>query len=872
MAGESHTLRLSFAAGTKSLTVREFDIREALSRPFELWITALSPNADVPIGKLIGTPVDFYLTSNNPTAPERVWSGIVAEMMQTYAAIRLLGSDEQSEYRIRIVPHLWLLSQWRDSRIFQQQSIPDIVKKILAERNVSAEWNLTRGDEHYPKKDYVVQYGESYLRFIERLCEDAGITYLFRFPNQQGPQKLCFVDQPEKGAVRGGTAIQVLDQPAESAPPEFLVHVTVRQQSEPGVATVRDYEFRKQHNFPLLAKGEEGALAPEDFAEQYSYEPGVFLVDSKEGPATPIADDRGMQPRHDSAEGKRVAARRIAALRADRRAVSFQTNCPDLAPGVLFKSQHHPRPEIAGPLLVTQLELHGTAVGDWSFQGVAAFVDHPWLPDRKTEKPRIHGTQSAIVVGAKGAKNPEIHSDEHGRVRVQFHWDRDGKYDDKSSCWLRVSQDWAGAGYGVFRLPRVGQEVLVAFYEGDPDQPVVIGSVYNELNPVPYQLPKHKTKSTWKSDASPNKSDERGFNELMFEDKGDSELVYQQAERDLQKLVKKYETERTGVDRLAIVGGERRAVLGELEAVMAGKRWFVEAIDPPSESDLKIQEQEKPTVKPTDTIADAIDKRIIFTTGKASVTFEDKNIRIQADGSIKVKAAGADCIIEGKHVYINTKEPTQPATPDPFDLLEPSTFGYVPRTKPGEFQPAEMRALAKAPGNRPEQIAARKQLAYDFYSSSHYQKWDRDTKAMRPLTHDEKLSEMKGTDFNEPVIVGPHHKDKIPGALTQWQAPGGSRGAYFAHDGTQPAQLGIADLGRAPSGAVAKKTKVTYAIDPSAPYMQSTAAPAADFWSLGKAPPGGKWAPTRTVQTPAGGTQYITPAGRDASSPLIKAK
>lgn len=866
---DSHTLRLSFAAGEKSLTVREFAVREALGEPFEIEIVALSDRADVSLEKLVGTRADFYLTSLNPTQPERMWSGVVAEIAQTYAAGREAGSNEQSAYRLRLAPKLWLLSQRREQRIFQQLSAPAIVKKILGEWQIEAEWKLTRGDEHYPKRDYTVQYGESDLAFVSRVCEAAGISYLFRFV--PGETKLVFCDEPEKGPERLGMPIPAFDEPPPETPPEYLTAVSLRHATRPGAVTVRDYEFRKQASYPLAGKGRAGARAPEDFAEQYSYEPGAFLVDSKEGPTTPVADDRGMQPRHDGGEAKRLAARRIHELRKSRRSVGFATNCPDLAPGTRFRMSGHPRPELAGALLVTSFTLSGGASGEWTMAGQAALCDAPWLPDRKTPKPRILGAQSAVVVGPKGGKNPEIHTDEHGRVRVQFHWDREGKYDDKSSCWLRVSQDWAGAGYGKLHLPRVGQEVIVGFYEGDPDQPVVIGSVYNELNQVPYKLPEHKTRSAWKSDSSP-RGDKPAFNELMFEDKGGAELVYQQAERDLQKLVKKYETERTGVDRLAIVGGERRAVLGELDAAMVGKRWLVEAIEKPGKDDLRIQEQQKPKVKPTHTMADAIDKRIIFTTGKATVSFEHANLRIEADGSISVKAAGADCIIEGKHVYINTKEPPKAATPDPFDPLEPATFGYQPRKTKGEWQPAEMRALAKAPGTRPEQIEARKRLADEFYKTA--TKFDRDSGKLRPLTRDERTSEMKGIDFDQPVIVGPHHRDRIPGGLTQWQAPGGKRGGYFAHEGTPPPELGIhheARMPDPPGGGVVPKVKKSFELHPDTPYIQSTAAPARDDWSLSYKGPDGKWV-TTPVDTPGGGTQYFTTHGRDPGSPYVKGK
>jgi type VI secretion system secreted protein VgrG len=196
-----------------------------------------------------------------------------------------------------------------------------------------------------------------------------------------------------------------------------------------------------------------------------------------------------------------VASNRRGARLAGSRLVTFETNAIDLRPGTVFSIEGHPRAELDAQtgLLVTSLSIEGSPEGEWTIRGEAVPADRPYRPPLVTRKPKVHGVQSGVVVGPAGQ---EIHTDEHGRVRVQLAWDREGRLDESSSCWLRVSQGWAGAGYGMFALPRVGQEVLVAFLDGDPDQPIVVGRVPNALNPLPIRLPEERTQSAWRSASS----------------------------------------------------------------------------------------------------------------------------------------------------------------------------------------------------------------------------------------------------------------------------------------------------------------------------------------------------------------------------------
>jgi type VI secretion system secreted protein VgrG len=347
----------------------------------------------------------------------------------------------------------------------------------------------------------------------------------------------------------------------------------------PGALAIRDHNFRNP-DYAFLVEAPR-ARAPEDLYEQYHYRPGTLLFEGGAGGDTPVADDKGVA-RHDEPRGRERAARELAAERAGKRQISFETNVIDLLPGAVFAIQKHPHSALAPghPLLVTEFYLDGSPGGSWRMSGRAFFAEEPFTPALVTPRPKVLGLESATVVGPPGE---EIHVDEFGRVRVQFPWDREGKRDDKSSCWMRVSQGAAGMGFGMMSLPRVGQEVLVGFLGGDPDQPIIVGRVYNGKNTVPFKLPEHKTVSTWKSASTPGGD---GFNEILFDDARSRELVYVQAQKDLRKLVKHDEAEVTQGHQTRLVGGDQDSVVkgvkkerieGESHVhVMADQRWQVE--------------------------------------------------------------------------------------------------------------------------------------------------------------------------------------------------------------------------------------------------------------------------------------------------------
>ena len=567
-------LTLTFSSGESSLSVRRFSIEESLSSPFDLSVWARSPDPSLDLAALVGQPATFRIASGYAFARNggaRYWTGIVA-----HAALVQPEPTGLSTYFIRIVPRLWLLNHRRGHRIFQHLSIPDIIDKLLAEWTLEPAWNIQRGD--YPPLEFKVQYGETDLDFLNRLLEEAGITYHFPDDDEKG-SILTLVDEPQHAPPRAPPPLPFVDKPSSSAELEYVTNLRLAHAVRPGALTIRDYDFRNPA-FPLFGEAEK-APPPENRYEQYHYTPGGFLTDGHKAAQTPSADDRGVARRTQDFGDDR-ANRALMGARVGREGVAFETNTIDLWPGAIFNVDHHPHPDIGAGrgLLVTRFFLEGSPDDTWIMTGEAVFADVPYRPALRTPKPRAHGVQSATVVGPSGQ---EIHTDEFGRVRVQFPWDREGTNDEKSTCWMRVNQGWGGQGYGFLVLPRVGQEVLVAFEHGDPDQPMILGRAFNATNPVPYTLPENKTISTWKSNSSQGGD---GFNEIKFEDKKSDELFYVQAEKNLRKLVKNdetitvlrnrdkhvgvNETDTTGVNRFEVTGVNRTETTGANRTTMIG--------------------------------------------------------------------------------------------------------------------------------------------------------------------------------------------------------------------------------------------------------------------------------------------------------------
>ena len=399
----------------------------------------------------------------------------------------------------------------------------------------------------YPKREYCVQYQESSLDFICRLLEEAGVFFFFE--HRQGEHTLVLGDSgsacPE---LAGGSQIVYREKSGMSAGAEAFTVFTMRQQTQPSSVVLRDYNY-------LTPQADLTAQAGDQKGELKSYEhPGRY--------ATP-------------AEGKALAAVRLEEERARAALWSGRSTSRRLCPGYAFELDEHPEHELNGEYLLVSVRHRGDqpeALGGGSAQGKSGYqsratclrAEIPFRPERRTPRPSIAGVEPAVVVGPS---SEEIWLDEHGRINVQFFWDREGKLDENSSCWIRVSQAMAGSGFGTLFIPRIGSEVTVGFEGGDPDRPVIAGSLYNGANAPPVDLPAQKTQSTIKTDSSP-RSQGYGYNELKFEDAAGAEELYLHAQKDLSIEV--------GNDKTQTVGGsEKLAVAKDRDRSVGGNQTLV---------------------------------------------------------------------------------------------------------------------------------------------------------------------------------------------------------------------------------------------------------------------------------------------------------
>jgi len=461
-----------------------------------------------------------------------------------------------TRYRLTLVPQLAYLAHRANQRVFQHLTVPQIIAQVLEEHGIQADaYRFGLGPVVYPPREYCVQYDETDLHFIQRLCEEEGIHY--HFQHGASGHVLVFGDDQTVFPRLGATAYQqdsglVADQPV-------IKRFGLRLETRTSRVTRRDYDFEK----PRLTME---AAFHSDFQpdlEDYDY-PGRFT---------------------ERARGKHLSQRALERHRHDYELAEGESDQPRLVSGHFLPLTEHPRSDWNQLWLLTEVLHEGKQPqvleesvtshvdsGDGFVQGYRNhFSATPWaIPFRPAlchPKPKVLGSQTAVVTGPAGE---EIHCDEYGRVKVQFHWDRHGQADDKTSCWLRVSSSWAGDRYGGIAIPRVGMEVLVTFLEGDPDQPLVTGCLYHKEHQVPYDLPANKTRTVFKTLSSPGGG---GYNELRIEDRKGAEQIYIHAQRDWDENIEHDQKIRVGHERHDTVETNSYSELkAEEHLIVAGDR------------------------------------------------------------------------------------------------------------------------------------------------------------------------------------------------------------------------------------------------------------------------------------------------------------
>ncbi|MBK6536122.1 MAG: type VI secretion system tip protein VgrG [Deltaproteobacteria bacterium] len=539
-------------------------IREALSEPYEcsLILTLPTPGAE-PDGLLGGAAV------------VEIRRGLRSRKVQGLVRrVEDLGTTATHRYvRVVVVPALWTLSQRVDSRIFQDLPVSAIVRKVLQSAGVY------QGDgaavipgslDALPPRIYCVQHHESDLDFVLRLLQEEGIPFYFRHDGEGGETLVLAEDAArwDEVAPMEGGAFGVTDAASHVKRGESVQWFDLCAAIEPTSRTVRDYDFTRPRAMLSLTASHPGAKGARPV---YDHPSRLNMHQYSAGSHT-----------HEAHDGARQARIRHEAEHLATRTGRGLGNVTGFAPGSVFEASGHHRSDGDGRFLLTRVEHLVQAWGDLpedvrasehlsgalreagvsgreGRESARRYVNHfecipaavPFRPARVTPRPLVHGSQTAKVVGPPGE---EIHVDFHGRIKVQFHWDRQGREDEHSSCWMRAAQNWAGPSWGFVFTPRIGMEVVVTFLDGDPDRPLVTGCAYNGENHVPYGLPGEKSKSVIKTRSTPGGN---GYNELRFEDLADQEEVYLRAQKDLNEWVLHDQSTKVDNNQSLVVGKHR---------------------------------------------------------------------------------------------------------------------------------------------------------------------------------------------------------------------------------------------------------------------------------------------------------------------------
>ena len=516
--------------------VREYTVNEGVNTLFTVDLLVRCSNSAVDLEATIGAQASFRIGLNPLAHPDTAsprWSGLIRN-------VELVASETTglSTYRVRLAPALWLLTQRTNCRVFQQLSDLEVVLTILKEWGLAHE---SRCEQSYKPKKYRVQYQETDFAFVSRLLEDAGISYVLE--QRESETIVVLRDAPEAATPREAPLDHVGEPSA--GPQLYATGLRAERAIRQGRTTFADHDPRLP-NQPLLAQANASEHPLEAQLESFVYTPGAFKFGNSGSKDTPSADDRG-RVRTDLEEARLIAQRDAAVRVARSQRFSFQSNCVELRSGTVLSLANHPVAEKFKKLLLTEVEFSGTFESEVHIQAKAVSAELSHKPECVTPRPRISGVECATIVGPA---SETIHCDEFGRVRVQFHWDRYGKMDELSSCWIPVNQPWSGEGFGMVNLPRIGQEVLVSFLGGNPEEPVIVGRIFTNLRRPPFALPAAKNESGFRSKSVPETG---GFNLLRYVDTAGSELVEGRAEKDMKT--------RVNHDKELSVGRDRRMTI-----------------------------------------------------------------------------------------------------------------------------------------------------------------------------------------------------------------------------------------------------------------------------------------------------------------------
>lgn len=561
---DNRPIRVDTPLGKDVLLLAGFSGAEAISQLFSFQLEMLAEgNRVVAFDKMLGQKVTISLEL--PEGKQRYFNGIVSRFSQGEQVVGQNPNEYFTAYRAEIVPQFWLLTRRAQSRIFQHLSVPDILKQVL--EGIDADYRL-QGTFH--PRDYCVQYRETDFNFASRMMEEEGIFYFFEHSN--GSHKLVVTDATTYNSVPEFSNA-IYETVASGVREEDRVHEWIKMQElRSGKYTLWDHCFELPHKHLDAEKTIQDSVASgtvthklkvggNEQLEIYDY-PGEYAqrfdgIDKGGG-------EQASEIQKIFEDNKRTVGIRMQEEAMLSMHIDGTSACRQFLTGHKFTLQRHFNAD--GEYLLTRIyhacstNAYRSSQGEFryknDFQCIPAAL--PFCPSRNTPKPVVSGTQTAVVVGPAGE---EIFTDKYGRVKIQFHWDRDGQYSADSSCWVRVATHWAGKRWGAIHIPRIGQEVVVDFLEGDPDNPIIVGSVYNAdqmpayLGQGPDSKHKHDPKISGIKTCSTLGGD--GFNEIRFDDTKGKEQVFLHAEHNMDQRVENDSREIIHHDRHQIIGHSR---------------------------------------------------------------------------------------------------------------------------------------------------------------------------------------------------------------------------------------------------------------------------------------------------------------------------
>jgi type VI secretion system secreted protein VgrG len=532
---ENRLIAIETPLGKDTLLLESFSGHEAISRLFSFQAELLSPNNSIKFGDIVGRRVTMKVSL--PGGDHRFFNGFVSRFVQS-------GSDARfTHYQMEVVPWLWFLTRNADCRIFQNMTIPDIIQQVFKDRGFTDFKSCLTGS--YEPREYCVQYRETDFNFVSRLMEQYGIFYFFEHTDSKhtlvlGDSPTAHQSCPHQETAQYNASVGDIDTD------DIVTGWHMEQELRTGKYSLTDYNFETPSTSLLSSDPTVFSVDGNGKYEIYDY-PGDYLTKSQGDAATKL---------------------RMQEEETPHLVVSGSSACRAFIPGYKFTLQDHYRKDMNNEYILTEVKHVASAGGNYTIDDEAPgeqYSNHftcipatvPFRPPRLTPKPFVQGPQPALVVGKSGE---EIWVDKYGRVVVQFYWDRLGNDDEKSSCWVRVSQPWAGKNWGAIWTPRIGQEVIVSFLEGDPDRPLITGRVYNAEQMPPYTLPDNQTQSGFKSRSTKNGSPSN-YNEIRFEDKKGEEHFLIHAEKLKTETVEKDSIEMVGHDRWLTVEHDQNELI-----------------------------------------------------------------------------------------------------------------------------------------------------------------------------------------------------------------------------------------------------------------------------------------------------------------------